>query len=78
MTGEFETLINTEMMVTSACLFEINHRYICAAVGSQNHLLFADIGNSKVVRLMEYPYQVMSIVEYQQYIIAGDANVSRC
>ena len=77
MTGEFETFIQTDMMVMSACLFEINHRDICAAAGSQNRLLFADIGDSKVIRLLEHQYQIMSIVEYKQYIIAGDMGVGK-
>ncbi|KAK8793861.1 hypothetical protein WA171_002991 [Blastocystis sp. BT1] len=72
MTGEFETLIKTDMMVMSACLFGVGDRDVCAAVGSQNRILFADIGDSKVIRLLEHKYQIKSIVEYKQYVVIGD------
>ena len=39
MTGEFETLIKTDIMVLSACLFSAGDHDICAAAGSQNRLL---------------------------------------
>ena len=75
MTGEFETLIKTDMMVMSACLFGVGDRDVCAAVGSQNWILFADIGDSKVIRLLEHKYQIKSIVEYKQYVVIGDCGV---
>ena len=73
--GEFETLIKTDMMVMSACLFGVGDRDVCAAVGSQNRILFADIGDSKVIRLLEHKYQIKSIVEYKQYVVIGDCGV---
>ncbi|KAK8824791.1 hypothetical protein WA538_005458 [Blastocystis sp. DL] len=72
MTGEFETLIKTDIMVLSACLFSAGDHDICAAAGSQNRLLLADIQLSRVVRLLEHKSQITAVVEYKQYIITGD------
>ena len=75
MTGEFETLIKTDIMVLSACLFSAGDHDICAAAGSQNRLLLADIQLSRVVRLLEHKSQITAVVEYKQYIITGDTKV---
>lgn len=75
MTGEFETLIKTDIMVLSACLFSAGDHDICAAAGSQNRLLLADIQLSRVVRLLEHKSQITAVVEYKQYIITGDTEV---
>lgn len=50
MIGFCERILTTDMIITSACLFHIDDKDVCAAIGTSNYFIFADITSSEIVK----------------------------
>ena len=70
-TGECVSVIHTDMMVLSACLFTEREMEFCVASGSSKRIIFSDLASSQILHKMEFVSQVNAIVEYMQYLIVG-------